>query len=48
VVHEGHDYPRGYWFVQFFKNYQGVAEYVEHIQLTDDEIDNWREVVYGE
>lgn len=48
VIHEGHDYPRGYWFVQFFKNYQGIAEHVEYIQLTDDEIENWREVVYGE
>ena len=42
VIHEGH------WFVEFFKTYQGIAETVEHIGMTDDEILNWREVLYGE
>lgn len=48
VIHEGHDYPRGHWFVEFFKSYQGIAEHVEHIQLTDAEIKNWRRAVYEE
>ena len=48
VIHEGHDYPRGDWFVEFFKAYQGIAETVEHVEMTDEEIQNWREVLYGE
>ena len=48
VIHEGHGYPQGHWFVEFFKEYQGIAETVEHIGMTDDEILNWREVLYGE
>ena len=48
VIHEGHDYPRGDWFVSFFETYQGIAEYTEHIAMTDDEILNWKEVLYGE
>lgn len=48
VIHEGHDYPRGDWFVRFFETYQGIAEYIEHVQMTDDQIENWREVLYGE
>ena len=48
VIHEGHDYPRGTWFVEFFEIYQGIAETVEHIGMTDEEIQNWREVLYGE
>ena len=38
----------GDWFVKFFELYQGVAETVEHIGMTDEEILNWREVLYGE
>lgn len=48
VIHEGHNYPQGHWFVEFFKEYQGIAETVEHIEMTDEEILNWREVLYGE
>lgn len=48
VIHEGHNYPRGDWFVEFFRAYQGFAEHVEHIHLTDEQIGNWKEVVYGE
>ena len=48
VIHEGHDYPRGDWFVNFFETYQGIAEHTEHIAMTDAEILNWREVLYGE
>ena len=48
VIHEGHDYPRGAWFVEFFKAYQGIAENVEHIQMQDEEIENWRKIIYGE
>ena len=48
VIHEGHDYPQGHWFVEFFKNYQGIAEYVEHVEMTDEQIENWREILYGE
>lgn len=48
VIHEGHDYPRGARFVRFFEMYQGIAETVEHIGMTDEEIENWREVLYGE
>ncbi len=43
VIHEGHAYPRGTWFVKFFELYQGIAETVEHIRMTDEEILNWRE-----
>lgn len=42
VIYEGHG------FVKFFKEYQGIAETVEHIGMTDEEILNWREVLYGE
>lgn len=48
VIHEGHDYPRGTWFVEFFELYQGIAETVEHIHMSDEEIQNWGEVLYGE
>ena len=48
VIHEGHEYPRGDWFVRFFETYQGIAEYTEHIAMTDEQILNWREVLYGE
>ena len=48
VIHEGHDYPRVTWFVEFFETYQGIPETVEHIGMTDEEIQNWREVLYGE
>ena len=48
VIYNGHGYPSGQLFVDFFKAYQGMADYAEHIQLTDDEIENWRWVVYGE
>ena len=48
VIYEGHGYPQGYGFVKFFKEYQGIAETVEHIGMTDEEIQNWREVLYGE
>lgn len=48
VIHEGHEYPRGNWLVEFFKNYQGIAEYVEHVEMNDEQILNWREVLYGE
>lgn len=48
VIWEGHSYPRGESFVNFFTYYQGIADHTEHIQLTDDEIENWREVIYGE
>ncbi len=43
VIHEGHAYPRGTWFVKFFELYQGIAETVEHIRMTDEEMLNWRE-----
>lgn len=48
VIHEGHDYPRGHWFIEFFKTYQGIAENVIHEQLPDEDIRNWREVLYGD
>lgn len=48
VIHEGHDYPRGDWFVEFFENYQGIAEHIIHERLPDEDIMNWREILYGE
>lgn len=48
VIYEGHDYPKGELAFDFFRNYQGIAEHVDHIQLTDNEIQNWRWFVYGE
>lgn len=48
VVHEGHNWPAGDWFVEFFKNYQGIAESVDHIHLPDESIMDWRQVLYGE
>ena len=48
VIYEWHGYPQGHGFVKFFKEYQGIAETVEHIGMTDEEILNWREVLYGE
>ena len=26
VIHEGHGYPQGHWFVEFFKAYQGGTQ----------------------
>ena len=48
VIHEGHDYPRGHWFVEFFRAYQGIAEHIEYINLTDEQIENWKEFLYGD
>ena len=48
IIPEGHEYPRGHWIVEFSKNDQGIAENVEHIYMSDEEIQNWREVLYGE
>ena len=48
VIHEGHGYPQGHSFVEFFKNYQGIAEYVDHVQMTDEQIESWREILCGE
>ena len=48
VIHEGHYYPAGQAFVNFFISYQGLTESVDHIILDDEQINNWREVLYGE
>ena len=42
VVHEGHSYPQGSKFVEFFKAYQGFTEHIEHIKMDDEQINNWR------
>ena len=42
VIHEGHTYPQGNRFVEFFKAYQGITETIEHIHMSDEEIQNWR------
>jgi len=48
VIHEGHDYPRGDWFVHFFSVYNGQAETVEHVHMTDKQILDWRNTLYGD
>lgn len=48
VAHEGHEYPRGYAFVKFFKEYNGMAENIKHVQMNDEEILDWRKTLYGD
>jgi len=48
VAHEGHEYPRGSAFVEFFDTYNGQAETIEHIKMTDEQIKNWEKYLYGD
>ena len=46
-IHEGHNYPQGHWQWNS-KEYQGIAETVTHIEMTDERDSKLEEVLYGE